>query len=104
MQRYACPYIGKRKISHATRQFVLRHPDLHVLARHQATPLSAYSCRIRRSEAVFSIAENELLEGAMPPRQTRLIQAWIEIHREELMADWTLAIRGETLVKIEPLR
>ncbi|HLD63906.1 MAG TPA: DUF4160 domain-containing protein [Candidatus Peribacteraceae bacterium] len=56
------------------------------------------------SEAVFSIAESELLEGSMPPRQIRLIQAWIEIHREELMADWTLAIRGETLVKIDPLR
>jgi len=53
---------------------------------------------------VFSIAESELLEGFMPPRQTRLIQAWIEIHREELIADWTLAIRGEALVKIDPLR
>lgn len=40
----------------------------------------------------------------MPPRQARLIQAWIEIHREELMADWTLAIRGEALVKVDPLR
>jgi hypothetical protein len=45
-----------------------------------------------------------LLDGGMPPRQTRLIQAWIEIHREELMADWTLAIRGEALIKIDPLR
>jgi hypothetical protein len=51
------------------------------------------------SEAVFSVEESELLEGFMPPRQIRLIQAWIEIHREELMADWTLAIRGEPLVK-----
>ena len=56
------------------------------------------------SEAVFSIDDGELLEGAMPPRQKRLIQAWIEIHREDLMADWTLAIRGEPLVKIDPLR
>ena len=56
------------------------------------------------SEAVFSLEESELLEGSMPPRQIRLIQAWIEIHREELMADWTLAIRGESLVKIDPLR
>ena len=28
------------------------------------------------SEAVFSIDDGELLEGAMPPRQKRLIQAW----------------------------
>ena len=56
------------------------------------------------SEAVFSINDGELLEGSVPPRQERLIQAWIEIHREDLVADWTLAIRGEPLVKIDPLR
>lgn len=26
----------------------------------------------------------------MPLRQLRLVQAWIEIHRDELMADWAL--------------
>lgn len=56
------------------------------------------------SEAVFSIDDGELLEGAMSPRQKRLIKARIEIHREDLMADWTLAIRGEPLIKIDPLR
>jgi hypothetical protein len=30
--------------------------------------------------------------------------AWIELHREELMADWELASRGETPFRIEPLR
>ena len=34
----------------------------------------------------------------------KLVQAWIEIHQEELMADWELAIRGENVFKIEPLR
>lgn len=34
----------------------------------------------------------------------RLVQAWIEIHREELMADWQLAVHGEEVFKIEPLR
>lgn len=53
------------------------------------------------NEAVY---DGELLEGTMPPRQKRLIQAWIEIHREDLMADWTLAVRGEPLIKIDPLR
>ena len=91
-------------MNHATHQFVFRHPHLHVLARHQATSLAYVHAEYAGSEAVFSIAESELLDGAMPPRQTRLIQAWIEIHREELMADWTLAIRGEALIKIDPLR
>jgi hypothetical protein len=32
------------------------------------------------------------------------VQAWIDIHEEELMADWSLAVRGEPVFPIEPLR
>ena len=55
-------------------------------------------------EAVFAIEDGELLEGNMPRRQTRLIQAWIELYRDELNAAWSLAVRGEAIFKIEPLR
>ena len=34
----------------------------------------------------------------------KLVQAWIEIHNEELLADWELASSGETIFKIEPLK
>jgi len=34
----------------------------------------------------------------------KLLQAWIEIHHEELIADWHLASAGEALFKIEPHR
>jgi hypothetical protein len=33
----------------------------------------------------------------------KLVLAWIEIHQDELMADWQLAIHGETIFKIKPL-
>jgi len=32
------------------------------------------------------------------------LQAWLEIHREDLMADWKLAVNGMTPFPIEPLR
>jgi hypothetical protein len=32
------------------------------------------------------------------------VQAWMEIHKEDLMVNWKLAIAGEALFKIEPLR
>jgi hypothetical protein len=32
------------------------------------------------------------------------VQAWIEIHREDLMADWELAINNELPFKIPPLQ
>jgi len=34
----------------------------------------------------------------------RLVLAWIEIHRDELMADWDLATSGENVFKIDPLK
>jgi hypothetical protein len=34
----------------------------------------------------------------------KLVQAWIEIHSEELMANWQLAVNGQEVFKMEPLR
>ena len=55
-------------------------------------------------EAVFSIDSGDVLDGSLPRRQTRMVLAWIEIHRGELMADWSLAVKGEPVFKIDPLR
>ena len=55
-------------------------------------------------EAVLSIPDGEVLEGKINNKKLRLAQAWIEIHQEELMADWELASQGETIFKIDPLK
>ena len=55
-------------------------------------------------EAVFSIMDGEILSGKFPRKQMRLVQAWIELHQESLMIDWKLAITGQELHRIEPLR
>jgi hypothetical protein len=34
----------------------------------------------------------------------KLVQAWIEIHQDELLANWELASKGDQVFKIEPLR
>ncbi len=34
----------------------------------------------------------------------KLVRAWIEIHQEELMADWQLAVEGQRVFTIDPLR
>lgn len=60
--------------------------------------------RYQDHEAVFSIPEGELLDGEIPSNKTKLVLAWVEIHKEELMADWELATEGQTIFKIEPLR
>ena len=54
--------------------------------------------------AVVQIPNGELLGGELPVKQMKLVQAWIALHAEELMADWTLAAAGSTPYKIDPLR
>jgi hypothetical protein len=58
----------------------------------------------QNDEAVIGIPEGELLEGGLPPGRMRLVQAWIEIHGDELLADWELAASGRHPFKIDPLR
>ncbi|MHB1620699.1 MAG: DUF4160 domain-containing protein [Sulfuricella sp.] len=52
----------------------------------------------------IEIPSGEILEGTLPIKQMKLVQAWIVLHADELMADWQLASTGETPYKIEPLR
>ncbi len=56
------------------------------------------------SKAVFGIQDGKLLAGKFPNSKSRLVQAWIEIHREELFADWQLAVNSEEVFKIDPLK
>ncbi len=60
--------------------------------------------KYQEHEAVVSIPEGDVLEGSIPARKMKLVQAWIEIHKDELVADWELAVSGEHPYKIEPLR
>ena len=54
--------------------------------------------------AVLEIPTGKVLEGKLPKAKMKLVDAWIEIHQEDLMADWQLALNGEAVFKIEPLR
>jgi len=69
-----------------------RHKLPHIHARYQG------------SEASFSILDGALLSGELPLSRIRLVQAWIEIHRDDLLADWSLAVNGEAPFPIDPLR
>lgn len=66
------------------------HPHIHV--------------RYNEFKAVIQIPDGELLDGDLPRKPMKLLQAWLELHRDELMADWYLASTGETPFKIDPLR
>lgn len=54
-------------------------------------------------EAVITLT-GEVLEGNLPRKQLSLVVAWAIIHEEDLKADWSLAISGESFFRIEPLK
>jgi Domain of unknown function (DUF4160) len=55
-------------------------------------------------EAVFTIPEGNLIDGDLPNNKMKLVVAWIELHKDELMADWELAVSGQKIFSIEPLK
>lgn len=44
------------------------------------------------------------LAGALPRRQQRLIEAWAELHQDELLANWELAQQNRMLRRITGLK
>jgi len=68
---------------------------------HAPAHLHAY---YGEESATFSIPDGELIVGQLPRKQTRLIQAWMELHQDDLLADWKLVMNGEQPFTIEPLR
>jgi hypothetical protein len=67
---------------------------------HNAPHIHAKYAEFEASVAIF---DGEILSGELPRKQLRLVQAWIELHRDELSADWDLAVGGESPYKIAPL-
>jgi hypothetical protein len=55
-------------------------------------------------EAVISIPNGDIIVGEIATNKMKLLQAWIEIQREELMADWAIAVKGGEIFRIDPLR
>ena len=53
--------------------------------------------------AIYSIPEGDRVSGELPRRQSRMVEAWIELRQEELMADWKLAVNNKPVYPINPL-
>lgn len=55
-------------------------------------------------KAVFSIPDGNLIAGKFSGNKLKLVLAWIEIHQDELIADWSLAVEGNSVFKIDALK
>lgn len=52
---------------------------------------------------LVDIENGTVIKGVFPSKQLKLVLAWCEIHREELMLNWENAQRHEALNRIDPL-
>ncbi|MBD3345557.1 MAG: DUF4160 domain-containing protein [Chitinivibrionales bacterium] len=68
---------------------------------HKAPHIHA---QYQEQEVVIRIPDGNVLEGSIPANKMKLVSAWIELHKDELMADWQLAAQGDQPYKIDPLK
>jgi Domain of unknown function (DUF4160) len=54
-------------------------------------------------EAQVSIETGNIIAGDLPNKQTRLVQAWVELHRDELMFNYRESMNDGKFKKIKPL-
>ncbi len=60
--------------------------------------------RYAGDKASIAIDDGRVLAVSIPSKQLKMVQAWIEIHKDELFADWELAVAGEQPFRIAPLQ
>lgn len=71
---------------------IVRHHKPHIHMRYQG------------QKASIAIEDGIVLAGEIPVKQLRMVQVWIDIHKDELMADWELAVAGDEPFRIAPLQ
>lgn len=58
----------------------------------------------QNSKAIININSCEITDGSLPNKQQKLVLAWAEIHKDELLANWELAMNSELPFNIDPLK
>lgn len=54
-------------------------------------------------KVLVNINECVIIKGYFPPKQLKILLAWSEIHKEELLANWELCASYKQPNKINPL-
>ncbi len=55
-------------------------------------------------KAILDLSKREFIDGDLPIKQKNLVYAWVELHYDELMADWNLVMNGKEPFEIQPLK
>ncbi len=74
---------------------------MEIEAQHSLPHFHAY---YQGHVAVFGIESGDCLAGNLPRKQARLVQAWVELHRDELLNAWHFLQAGRLPKAIQPLQ
>lgn len=55
-------------------------------------------------EEIVIALDGTILEGNFPKGKLKLLEAWMEIHQDDLEANWKLLSNGEQFFRIDPLK
>lgn len=55
------------------------------------------------NKILVDIRTGTVIKGVFPFKQLKLVLAWVEIHREELMKNWEFSQNNNEFIRIEPL-
>jgi hypothetical protein len=62
-----------------------------------------FHATVGEHEAVFDAETGDLLVGEIPTNKNKLVEAWAEIHKREILANWRRMKSGDRPRKIDPL-
>ncbi len=69
--------------------------------KHHSPHIHAY---YQDSMAIYNIETIERIAGSLPRRQQRFVEAWAELHQQELIENWDRLQKGHAPLKIDPLQ
>jgi len=62
-----------------------------------------FHARYAEYEGIYDFEGNRI-EGDLPRKQSKLVEAWVVLHQDELNAAWTAWNENGEVIKIEGLR
>jgi len=74
--------------------------SIYIYAREHGTP--HLHAKYQNEEVVLNL-EGDILDGKLPKKQLRLVQAWAVMRSDEILKKWKMLQQGLVIDQIEPL-
>ena len=71
---------------------------------HKDHPPPHFHATQGQRQAQIAVETGEVLQGGLPRRSLALVEKWRQLHKDELIANWTLRESLNPLPAIEPMK